>query len=72
MKKISIIFLAYIAILAIILNNNGIQAADEDNFEQGKYINLILTSRKDFVIFAFAHFFKKFLIERFDRMCVCL
>jgi hypothetical protein len=36
MKEISIIFLVCVAVLAIILNNNGIQAADEDDFEEGK------------------------------------
>jgi hypothetical protein len=41
MKKISIILFVCIAALAIILNNNGIQAADED-FEEGKYIYLAL------------------------------
>jgi hypothetical protein len=36
MKKISIILLACIAVSAIILNNHGIQAVDEDEFEEGK------------------------------------
>jgi hypothetical protein len=40
MKKISIILLACMAVLVIVLNNNGIQAADEDSFEEGKYIYL--------------------------------
>jgi hypothetical protein len=36
MKNISIILLSCIALLAIILNNHGIQAVEEDDFEEGK------------------------------------
>jgi hypothetical protein len=43
MKKISITLLVCVAVMVIILNNNCVQAADEDAFEEGKYINLILT-----------------------------
>jgi hypothetical protein len=57
MKTISIILLVCTIVLAINLNNNVVQAADEDSFEEGKYNYLILIREKGFAIFAFAHFF---------------
>jgi hypothetical protein len=54
MKNFSIIFLVGIAVLAMILHDNGIQAADEDDFEEGKYTNVYL----DLIISAFAYFDK--------------
>jgi hypothetical protein len=38
MKEITIICLVCMAFLALTLNSNGVQAADEDTFEEGKYI----------------------------------
>lgn len=54
MKNFSIILLVGIAVLAMILHDNGIQAADEDDFEEGKYIHVYL----DLIISAFAYFDK--------------
>jgi hypothetical protein len=43
MKNISIILVVCVAALVLILNDNCVHAADEDTFEEGKYIYLILT-----------------------------
>jgi hypothetical protein len=62
MKNISITLVVCVAALVIILNNNCVHAADEDTFEEGKYIYIsYFDMRERFqCCFAFAHFFLNF------------
>lgn len=56
MKTISMILLLCVAALVI-----SVQAADEGDFEQGKYLYLILISEKDSLLFCVCeYFFKNF------------